>query len=438
MFKYKTKAEIDALTDAQLETYMAEKKTHEDGLRAKEIKDAVDAAKLEAKTASDAAILVAVDAAKAANKSVTDDLSQQVAALKELNTTGDNAKGGAIRAVVKFFRDNITNNKANSYEDLGDMGKSGYSARTTIKAAALMTTADVLPNVAGGFTPLVGNFIDEEIGHLPVPDLIFKNLVTVKTAPGTDSIWYSDRINEQGDAAFLPEGGLKPLISSQWQTVKKAIYEVAERWKQTKRLIMHAPSVISDFVEHANNLIEQKIDDTILDGDHGADATKFDGLQVVGGAFIVPAGLAGYYTFANIYDVVMAAAVQIRLAYFKGPITAVLNTVWMAKMAGIKDAEGRYVIAPFVTPDGKKVGETSIVFSTKIDADDIVIGDFKKFNLVISEDVMYDEGYENDDFSKNLVSKKLEAFLGSYYKASDAGAIIYDQISTILTSIEAA
>lgn len=438
MFKYKTKAEIDALTDAQLETYMAEKKTHEDGLRAKEIKDAVDAAKNEAKTITDAAVLKAKEDAIAASKAITDDLSQQIASMKEKDGNSENTKGGAIRAVVKFFRENILNSKAVSYEELGEMGNKSYSARTGIKAAALMTTADVLPNTAGGFSPLVGNYIDEEIGHLPVPDLIFMGLVTVRTAPGTDAIYYSDRVNEQGDAAFLAEGGLKPLISSQWQTVKKAIFEVAERWKQSKRLIMHAPSVITDFAEHANNLIEQKVDDAILEGDNGTNPLVFDGLQAVGGAFIVPAGLAGYYTFANIYDVVMSVATQVRLSLFKGKLTAVLNIVWMAKMAGIKDSQGRYVIAPFVTPDGKNIGEVNVVFSTKISANDIIVGDLKKFNLVMSEDVMYDEGYENDDFSKNLVSKKLEAFLGSYYKASDAGAIIYDQIATVLTAIEAA
>lgn len=438
MFKYKTQAELAKMDEAAIDAYMADKKTYEDGVRAKEIKDAVDAAKAEAKATYDADIKNQIEAERAAQKKITDDLNEQIGKMKEDAGKNENTKGGAMRAVVKFFKENILNSKAVNYNDLGAMGKADYSARTAIKAAALMTTADVLPNVAGGFTPLVGNFIDEEIGHLPVPDMIFKDLVTVKTAPGTESIWYSDRINEQGDAAFIAEGGLKPLISAQWQTVKKGIYEVAERWKQTKRLIMHAPSVVSDFVEHANNLMEQKMDDTILDGDHTADPLKFDGLQVVGGAFIVPAGLAGYYTFANIYDVVTAAATQIRLAYFKGQITAVLNTVWEAKMMGIKDAEGRYIIAPFVTPDGKKIGTVNVVFSTKIADTDIVIGDLKKFNVVISEDVMYDEGYENDDFSKNLVSKKLEAFLGSYYKASDAGAIIYDQIATILTAISAA
>lgn len=428
MFKYKTQAELAKMDEAAVDAYMAEKKAHEDDLNAKALKKAVDDAKEEAKTASDEAIKTAIDTEKLAAKAITDDLSQQVQALKEDKTNENkNTKGGEMRNVVKFFKENISSNK-----DIAD--NKNHSARTSIKAAALMTTANVIPNVAGGFSPLVGNYIDEEIGHLPVPDLIFMDLVTKKTAPGTDAIWYSDRINEDGDAAFLAEGGLKPLIDADWQTVKKPIFEVAERWKQSKRLIMHAPSVITDFAEHANNLIEQKIDDKILDG--VASSTEFDGLQSIGGAFIVPSGLAEYYTFANIYDVVMAVATQVRLAYFKGKLTAVLNTVWMAKMAGIKDSQGRYVIAPFVTPDGKNIGEVNVVFSTKIAAADIIVGDLKKFNIVMSEDVMYDEGYENDDFSKNLVSKKLEAFLGSYYKASDAGAIIYDQIATILTAIE--
>jgi hypothetical protein len=429
MFKYKTQKELSEMDEAAVDAYMAEKKKHEDALTEKAINTAVEKGVAEGLTKAEATAKAEADRVQLAMKAITDDLSQQLAEMKE-KSNGAPVKEGRFGAIVKFFKKNVEENKDTAATD------KGYAAHTVIKAAALMTTADVIPNVTGGFSPLVGNYIDDEIGHLPVPDMIFMPLVTVKTAPGTDAIWFSDRINEQGDAAFLAEGGLKPLISAQWQTVKKAIFEVAERWKQTKRLIMHAPSVVTDFAEHANNLIEQKIDDAILEGDNTANPLVFDGLQAIGGAFIVPAGLAGYYTFANIWDVVMAMAVQIRLAYFKGPITAVLNTVWMAKMSGIKDQEGRYVIPPFVTPDGKRIGEVTVVFSTKIDADDIIVGDLKRFNLVMSEDVMYDEGYENDDFSKNLVSKKLEAFLGSYFKASDAGSILYDQIATVLTAIE--
>jgi hypothetical protein len=107
-------------------------------------------------------------------------------------------------------------------------------------------------------------------------------------------------------------------------------------------------------------------------------------------------------------------------------------------MKGIKNLQGDYIVPPFVSPDGTKVGSIQVKFSNKISDTDILLGDLKKYNLVICEDVMYDEGYENDDFSKNLVSKKLEAFMGAYIKRGDAGSIVYDSIASILTDIEVA
>ena len=104
-------------------------------------------------------------------------------------------------------------------------------------------------------------------------------------------------------------------------------------------------------------------------------------------------------------------------------------------MKGIKTTYGEYITPPFVSPDGKRVGSVQIVFSNKIADDSILIGELKRFNLVMAEGIEYDEGYENDDFSKNLVSRKLEAFMGTYIKASHAGSIIYANIASVLDDI---
>jgi len=345
----------------------------------------------------------------------------------------ENKKGSFIAFVEKNIADNP--GTYNEKTDTGIGANRNYSAQMTIKAAALMTTANVIPNIAGGFSPLFGNYIDTEIGHVPKPDNVILPLITVKNQPGTENIWYSGRINEEGDAQFIAEGALKPLADAEWKSYKALIFEVAVRWKFTKRLMNHAPAVVSDFLEHANELVEQKIDDSLLF--QVADATNFAGLAQSAGAFVVPPQLAEYYERANIYDVINAMASRIRLSNFKGQLTAVLNTVWEAKMMGIKDAEGRYITPPFVTPDGRKVGSVNIVFSNKIDDDAILIGDLKRFNVVFAENIQYDEGYENDDFSKNLVSRKLEAFLGTYINPAYAGSILYDEISSVLTDISA-
>jgi HK97 family phage major capsid protein len=350
------------------------------------------------------------------------ELSEQIEQLKEKTEMGNSTNETEL---VKAFKENAENFTSTD---------KAHNFATTVKAAALMTTGNVTPNVAGGFSPLFGNYIDSEIGSTPKPDNVFLPLVTVKTQPGTESIWYADRVNEDGDAAFIGEGDLKPLADADYATVKKDVKEVAVRWKFTKRLMNHAPSVVLDFAQHANELVEQKIDDQVLAGDGLGD--NLEGMSASASAFIAPSELADYYDMPNIYDVINAVATQVRLANFKGQLTAVLNTVWAAKMKGIKNTEGDYIVPPFVTPDGMQVGEVRIVFSNKIANTEILLGDLKKFNVVISEGITYDEGYENDDFSKNLVSRKLEAFLGTYLKASDVPAIVFDEIANVLTDIE--
>jgi len=407
MFKYKSQEEIDKMTSAEAEAYAVAKREFEQAEQQKSLDALAEKMKEEFKG----------DLEKA-NKAVSD--MQEI--INQMKETADGKEAIQKGTFVTFVEKNVeeyTKNPENKQ----------YGSSTVIKVAALMTTANVTPNVAGGFSPLFGNYIDTEIGHVPKPENIILPLVTVKTQPGTESIWTSDRINEDGDAAFIAEGALKPLADADWTSTKHDIKEVAVRWKFTKRLMMHAPAIVQDFQEHARELVDQKIDDQLLDGD--GLTVNLSGLETEASAFIVPAGLAGYYVAPNIYDVIMAMATRVRLSNFKGQLTAVLNTVWMAKMAGIKDAEERYIIAPFVSPDGTRVGQVNVKFSNKIGDDAILLGDLKKFNVVFAENIMYDEGYENDDFSKNLVSRKLEAFLGTYIKASDAGAILFGDISDI-------
>jgi len=407
MFVHKKTEELEKMTPQELDQYKADLSVYEAEARKNEI---------------DAEVKKQLEIAKSTLKAeLTDEVAKQ---LLDANKSGEVA---SETEVVKFFKENVSKFTETDKH---------YGATTTIKAPALMTTANVTPNVTNGFSPLFGNYIDTEIGSTPKPDLCILPLITVKNQPGTESIWHVSRVNQEGDAQFIAEGELKPLADAEWATTKEPVKEVAVRWKFTKRLMNHAPSVVVDFAEHANELMEQKMDDGALTGD--GTGTNLEGITATGvaSAFIVPTQLAAYYAEANIFDVILAVATQVRLANFKGQLTAVLNTVWEAKMKGIKNTQGNYIVPPFVSPDGTMVGTVKVVFSNKFPDTHILVGDLKKFNLVMAEDVTYDEGYENDDFSKNLVSKKLEAFMGTYIKAGDAGSIVYDDIAGILTDIE--
>jgi hypothetical protein len=381
-----------------------------------EIKSQIEALKLEIEISNKAQMQSLHDAMKAQGLAIT----------KLLNNDGGRQSGNGV--ITDFINENI--NK-------GGFDKGSYSAKLQLKAAELMTTANIKPDGVGGFSPLWGNFVDGEIGHVPRAEPFILPLITSHTQAGAEKIYYTDRINQEGDAQFIEEGALKPLIDAEWQTSSDDIKEVAVRWKMTNRLILHAPSVVADFREHANELIESKIDAKLLSGDATVSPLEPNGIKTLASAFIVPTGLALFYVNANIYDAIMSMAAQVRAANFKGQLTAILNSVWTAKMAGFKNSAGDYSIPPFVTPDGKNVGEVKIVFDNEMPAADIAVGVLKKFHAVFAEQALYAEGYENDDFSKNLVSKRLETYVGTYIKSSDAGAIVYDQVATVLTAINA-
>jgi hypothetical protein len=195
-----------------------------------------------------------------------------------------------VKGVGKSDETELVSKFKNNAEKFENNNKQ-HSFGTTVKAAALMTTANVVPNVAGGYSTLFGNYIDTEIGSTPKPDLCILPLITVKMQPGTEVIYHTSRYNPEGDAAFIAEGALKPLADAEWKTDSTNAKEVAVRWKFTKRLMNHAPSVVTDFMEHANQLMEQKMDDGALEGD--GTGVNLLGITATGvaAAFVVPTQL---------------------------------------------------------------------------------------------------------------------------------------------------
>jgi hypothetical protein len=391
----------------------------------------------------DIEILKTLNAESFASKEVVEGLKTTLQTMKEeiatLKEMGENSKTAEKGSFVQFVEKNIEGKPSDTpnYKAQTQIDAKALLESTVEKAPALMTTANVVPNVSNGFNQLFGNFVDSTIYSVPKPETFILPLIDVTVQPGTESIWYVDRANQEGDAAFIGEGDAKPLADAEWLEKKAPVKEVALFWKFSKRLSQNAPSVVTDFRQHANELIEQKIDDGVFTGDNLGN--NLNGVTEVAVPFVVPTQLALYYQNANIFDAVMAAATKIRLGNHKGTITAVLNTVWKAIMFGVKaeDNSAMYIMPPFVAPDGSKISDVNVVFTNKADADILTIGVLKNFKAVISQNIEYYEGYENDDFRKNLMSKKLEAFMGTYIPASMAGSIISDDIATILTAIEA-
>ena len=436
-FKYKSLKDIEALSDEDKDTYFKERQEFEKAERALELYNATEKIKADMAEKSEAEIKEALDKVNKESAAKIREIEDAYLSLKasmEGKKDGDNAEKTDL---IKF----ITRNEGKETKELKEKGgwatfkfkAKALISRIASKAPALMTTSNVVNNVTDGFNQLFGNYIDPEIHSAPKRDAFILNEVDVASAPGTDAIWYVQRVNEEGDAAFIGEGDAKPLADAEYQEYKADVKEVAIFWKMSERLMNHAPSVVNDFRTHADELIELEIDDGVLSGD--GTGNNLEGITTAASPFVVPSELANYYTFVNIHDVIMAVATYVRLNNFKGELVCILNTVWKAKMMGIKNTDGDYIIPPFVTRDGKQVGETRVRFENGLVDTHILLGDLKKFKVRISENVTYAEGWENDDFRKNLVSRRMAAWMGTYLPSNYDGSIIYDEISVIEAAI---
>lgn len=303
------------------------------------------------------------------------------------------------------------------------------------KAASLMTTANIVG--ANGYSPLFGNYIDQRIHSAPLLRSTIMDDITVSTQVGTENIYYTERKNEGGDAEWVAEGAAKPLADAEWHTSSEKAKEVAVFWKFTHRFLFHTRLAVQDFDRYARELMEEKIPYSVLLGNATLNTTEPNGIITLASAWVVPPAIASSTPMPNVYDAVLALATAIRIRGFKGEIVVRLNDVWSYMMkSATKDTSGQYIVPPFSSQDGTTIDGVRVKFDPEVPADKILGGVLRNFNAVICEDIMYFEGYENDDFRKNLISRKLEAFIGTYLPGVLRPSVIYADIDDILGDIE--
>ncbi len=394
---------------------------------AQEVQEKINALKADVEKKIDASeVKTQVEASKTELSAKIGSLETEIVSLREqLKSEKSETKGDVFAEIRKYFLSD--ERKQTREEALGK--RKEYGRAFEIK----MDTSDIIPNVVGGFSPLLGNFVDTQIHNIPKRKTFMLGLISVERQIGVSRIWYSERVNETGNAQWIAEGSQKPLIEAQWETADAPTQELAEYWTVSNTMAEVAPAVLADFQNHADELINVQLDEDLFNGT--GVGTEISGIITLASPFVVPPALAGYYLNPNIWDVIHAVAVSIDLANFNGNKTIVLNTTWSAAMKGIKGTDEHYVVPPFVTPDGKTISGMRVEFNNIVPAGNILLGELDRFKLVIASNLKYDEALNGEDFRFNRTSFRISGRFGTYLPASYDGSIIYDSIATIQAAI---
>lgn len=275
-----------------------------------------------------------------------------------------------------------------------------------------------------------GITIDDQISVAPRKRASIRDVANVASI-STPSVVYAELKDVTGDAAWVPEGGLKPSMTASVETVTVSAGKVALTAKVTTEVLQDIPQLEREIEAEIINKIGLKEEDGIFNG-------TGSGGQIKGVGDSIPAfSLTGIEVSKspNMYDAIVAAYTQIvsvsNMAYSPNAIR--MNPVDYANMQLTKNDNGDY-IRPF------KIGDELITGLRVIQDPNEKLGSFQMgdFRYLFIRDYVVlsmSIGWENDDFTKNLVTilgeKRMLAYIKSQYKT----AFVSDTFKNVITAI---
>ena len=282
---------------------------------------------------------------------------------------------------------------------------------------------------SAGVAPTIGSVIDNTLSVDPKAQTVIRKVANVASIGGR-SLTYAEFVPGRGDAEWVPEGGLKPSMDATLAEKTITAGKVALTIKLTEETLTDLPQLVAEIRAEIINRIGLAEEEGILNG-------TGEGGQIKGVAADMPGFSLDTFKIekANTYDVIVAAYTQVvsvsNMAY--RPNIVLMNPIDYAQMQLTKDVNGQY-LRPFQVGD-ELIPGLRVEASTAVKQGDIVLGDFNYLNIRDVWALTITFGWENDDFTKNLVTMIGEKRLMAYIKAQYKTAFVKDTIDNVITAI---
>ena len=314
---------------------------------------------------------------------------------------------------------------AEKAEDLKAMkDNSSGSVRIAFKAAGTMALST---NVTGQIPQA-----ERETG---ITRIVRRNpfiLELVNVGSIMSNVWeWVEQKNADGGAAMTAEGAAKSQADFDLVLASATVKKVTAYIKVTKEMLDDVALMRSEIDQELTELINLKIDEQLLSG-------AGSGNNLTGIITNATAWAAGDFALSiptpTKWDVLRTAINQVRVNLFE-PTYIVMHPTDVTSMELSKDSTGQYIMPPFAAVDGSIVSGIRVVANTGVTIDKFLVGDFNKAGVRFREGLTINVGYENDDFTKNLVTILAEARLVQRVKSNHYGAFVYGDFSDAVTAL---
>ena len=314
---------------------------------------------------------------------------------------------------------------AEKAEDLKAMkDNSSGSVRIAFKAAGTMALST---NVTGQIPQA-----ERETG---ITRIVRRNpfiLELVNVGSIMSNVWeWVEQKNLDGGAAMTAEGAAKSQADFDLVLASATVKKVTAYIKVTKEMLDDVALMRSEIDQELTELINLKIDEQLLSG--AGSGNNLTGIITNATTWAAGAFALSIPTPTK-WDVLRTAINQVRVNLFE-PTYIVMHPTDVTSMELSKDSTGQYIMPPFAAVDGSIVSGIRVVANTGVTIDKFLVGDFNKAGVRFREGLTINVGYENDDFTKNLVTILAEARLVQRVKSNHYGAFVYGDFSDAVTAL---
>lgn len=378
-------------------------------------------------------------------KSVKDkpDLTAELKALKEKI---EGMKGDAD--LLTKLKDEITKSNL-AIEALKESGAPGEKPQTLksqlktwLEANKVAITniragqkADLTPLTLKLNSPMLPSNTYNSSAYLPQPEFAPGIVDIVRVQPtfwdfikkgrtGSAAYVWVNKKNPEGAAGFIGPGVAKPGISFEIATEISNAKKIAVSEKAATELFEDIDGLTSWFEQEIAYQLRAKINTTLMSG--VASSTVPAGIQTISTTFTLTTVAT---TNPNNYDAVRACVAQLRSGNLQGPVTAFMNPIDYANMVLSKAiSQGQYLNNPPETG-------AMIVEDNNVPVGFVQVALLDYYKVLIYKDFSITFGWENDDFTKNLVTAIGEMRVHQFFSENHTGAFIYDTLANIKTAI---
>lgn len=263
----------------------------------------------------------------------------------------------------------------------------------------------------------------EDFFELPRPELFVMGIIpnrTVSELKATKTVM--DEAPQDGAAAITAEGDIKPLIQYKAVQVFYQRVKYAGRIEWSEEFEMDYEALLNAFIDNLRYDVVKAWQDDILDKII-ADASPYVSSSLDGTLVRPDNGLA-----------VVAIQAQIESADRK-PNVVIMNPADFTALAFQQDADGKFILSPYIDYQAKTINGLRVFLTTSIDAGNVLVMDSTIFREEHTN-VIIRKGQYDDQLIRNMYTLINEVFSILYYSQANLLGVVYADLEVVKTALE--